>query len=211
MSEIIASILGVITGLIGSLIGMKIQYNKNKSEKQNDYRDDIISMIDIVVFKISKIRNNELSFDNAIINKDVTTEIYQEIVSDFNSFDRQLQELIVMMSHHASQPNKNIQELLEYYQPVENQFNNFKTSYRIYNQKYDKIEYEERSRIAYSKLKFERRVGEFVENMRDFSIKFYKHNMYDPKLKRVPTKEEAREIVDSYQSKSHKNKYSSKE
>lgn len=47
MSEFLAAIVGGIFALIGTFWGIKYQITKEKEEKREDYKNDILSMIDL--------------------------------------------------------------------------------------------------------------------------------------------------------------------
>ena len=66
MSEFLAAIVGGIFALIGTFWGIKYQITKEKEEKREDYKNDILSMIDLTAYKASKISKIHLSETNAM-------------------------------------------------------------------------------------------------------------------------------------------------
>ena len=56
------------------ILGIKYQITKEKEEKREDYKNDILSMIDLTAYKASKISKIHLSETNALINKPQTLE-----------------------------------------------------------------------------------------------------------------------------------------
>ena len=67
------AIVGGIFALIGTFWGLNIKSLK-KEEKREDYKNDILSMIDLTAYKASKISKIHLSETNALINKPQTLE-----------------------------------------------------------------------------------------------------------------------------------------
>ncbi|MFU0802023.1 type I secretion system protein, partial [Staphylococcus warneri] len=168
MAEFIAAIIGGILSLIGTFSAIFLQFKNQKKEKDEEYHNDLVSMIDIITYKAAKVRNNELNFKNANYSKENTIEIYTDIEQDFKSLDYQIQDLITMMSHHIDRSNTAIQELLSYYEPFERQFNKFKVAYKIYNQRYEDEAFDKNA-IAFSKIKLDQSIEKFVNNMKKFA------------------------------------------
>ena len=106
-----------------------------------------------------------MNFNYSNFNKDNTTEIYQEIHTDFKGLDKQLQSLILLMSHHSDNSNKVLRRLLTSYEPVENQFNNFKISYKIYTQKYESPDFN-KNNITFSKRKLDISIEDFIAHIK---------------------------------------------
>lgn len=154
MAEFVAALIGGVLSLIGTFTAIWLQFKKQDREKHEEYHNDLVSMIDIVTYKASKVRNNELNYRNSNYSKENTCEIYLDIEQDFKSLDHQIQELITMMSHHINHSNVAIQELLSHYEPLEKQFNKFKIAYKIYNQKFEKAEFD-KNKITSSKRKLD--------------------------------------------------------
>ncbi|RIN40120.1 type I secretion system protein, partial [Staphylococcus simulans] len=76
MSELVAALVGAVLAMIGTIIGIKMQFKKQDEDRDKEYRNDLVSMIDIMVFKASKVRNNALDFNNANLSKENTLGIY---------------------------------------------------------------------------------------------------------------------------------------
>ncbi|MFQ3800808.1 type I secretion system protein [Staphylococcus equorum] len=190
MVEFISALIGGSLSLIGTFTAIWLQFKKQDREKYEEHQNDLVSMIDIVTYKAAKVRNNELNFKNSNYSKENTCEIYFDIEQDFKSLDQQIQELITMMSHHIDNSNAAIQELLSHYEPLEKRFNKFKVAYKIYNQRYETVDFDKNA-IAFSKRKLDYTVGEFVNNMKQFAKRLYNHDVYEPSLIKIIPREEA--------------------
>ncbi|ERF48396.1 hypothetical protein AB6E71_00975 [Staphylococcus arlettae] len=83
MTEFIAALAG---GCI-ALLGVWLQFKREDKEKMQDYENDLVSMIDLIVYKAARIRNIRLNQNTAFLNKERTTEIFEEIQDAFNSLD----------------------------------------------------------------------------------------------------------------------------
>ena len=90
MTEFIAALAG---GCI-ALLGVWLQFKREDKEKMQDYENDLVSMIDLIVYKAARIRNIRLNQNTAFLNKERTTEIFEEIQDAFNSLDSQIQDFI---------------------------------------------------------------------------------------------------------------------
>lgn len=178
MSEFISALAG---GLI-ALIGVWLQFRKEDRDKRIDYENDIKSMIDLIVYKVARIRNTKLDEDTAFLNKKFTTEIYYNIEQDFKSLDEQVQDLITNMSHHTNESNELIQDMLKRFEPLEIQFNKFKVAFKIYDEIYEGKK-DKRTSIVGSKINLDKEVYEFTQKMRNFARKNYNHKIFEPKLK----------------------------
>lgn len=189
MSELVAALVGAVLAMIGTIIGIKMQFKKQDEDRDKEYRNDLVSMIDIMVFKASKVRNNALDFNNANLSKENTLGIYSDIEKDYLSLDQQLQSLIIMMSHHIDQSNVEIQSILSSYQPLEVLFNKFKVSQRIYRQRFDEEDFD-RNAIAFSKRKLDKAISTFINDIKVFSKERYNHDIYKPKLNELINKNE---------------------
>lgn len=190
MTEFISTLIGGVLSLIGTFSAIFLQFKKQDKDKREEHSNDLVSMIDIVTYKAAKIRNNELNFKTSNYSKENTCEIYSDIEHDFHSLDQQIQELITMMSHHIDNSNAAIQKLLNHYEPLEKRFNKFKIAYKIYNQRYESIEFD-KNVITFSKRKLDYVVEEFVNNMKQFAKSLYNHDVYEPTLNQIIPKEEA--------------------
>ncbi|PTJ73582.1 type I secretion system protein, partial [Staphylococcus kloosii] len=69
MSEFISALAG---GLI-ALIGVWLQFRKEDRDKRIDYENDIKSMIDLIVYKVARIRNTELDEKRVLKSRDYTS------------------------------------------------------------------------------------------------------------------------------------------
>lgn len=181
MSEFIAAIIGGLFTLAGTFIALIFQFRKDERDKREDYHNDLVSSLDVIAYKAAKVRNNYLDFNYSNFNKDNTTEIYQEIHTDFKGLDKQLQSLILLMSHHSDNSNKVLRRLLTSYEPVENQFNNFKISYKIYTQKYESPDFN-KNNITFSKRKLDISIKDFIAHIKNFASEKYQHDLYEPTL-----------------------------
>lgn len=190
MSEFIAALVGGILALIGTFSAVWLQFKKQVKDKEREYNNDLVSMIDILTYKSSKVRNNRLDFKNANYSKENTMEIYYDVEQDFRSLDQLMQEVITMMSHHIDDSNASIQELLGFYEPVESRFNKFRIAYKIYNQNYNLADFDKNA-IAFSIRKLDEALGEFVNNIREFAKNTYNHKVYEPSLNGLIPKSEA--------------------
>ncbi|MCD8918934.1 type I secretion system protein [Staphylococcus gallinarum] len=196
MSEFIAALIGGIFSLIGTFSAIFIQFRKEDKEKSKEYQNDLVSMIDIITYKAAKVRNNELNFNHSFNSKLDTGEIYIDIERDAQSLDHQIQDLITMMSHHIENSNGAIQELLGYYEQVEQQFNKFKIAYKIYNQHYEDEGFDTNA-ITFSKRKLDIAVGEFINNLGKLAKKLYEHEVYKPNLNSIINREKAIKIKEN--------------
>lgn len=190
MSEFLAAIVGGFFTLGGTFLALWFQFKKEDREKMKDYRNDLVSSLDIVTYKASKVRNNYLDFIISNYNKEQTFEIYQDIENDFKSLDNQIQNLILLMSHHSDNSNSAIQQFLTYYEPVENQFNKFKVAFKIYSQQCDEVQFD-KNWITYSKRKLDFNIGEFANRIKSFAKNEYNHILYEPSLNELVNKNDA--------------------
>lgn len=179
MSEFISALAG---GLI-ALIGVWLQFRKEDRDKRIDYENDIKSMIDLIVYKVARIRNTKLDQNTAVLNKTYTTEIFYDIEQDFKSLDNQVQDLINNMSHYDNDSNKSIQDLLQRFEPLEQQFNKFKVSYKIYADNFETNKCD-KTNIVKSKINLDKEVYVFTEKMRNFARNNYNHTIFEPKLRK---------------------------
>ncbi|RIN08778.1 type I secretion system protein, partial [Staphylococcus warneri] len=51
MAEFIAAIIGGILSLIGTFSAIFLQFKNQKKEKDEEYHNDLVSMIDIITYK----------------------------------------------------------------------------------------------------------------------------------------------------------------
>lgn len=196
MSELFAALIGGIISLLATIYAIRAEFRNSEKVKQEDYRNDIVSMIDVVIHNAAKVRNNELNYTNACYNKEFTQEIYSEIVKDFLSLDELIQETIMKMSHHIKDSNKEIKEMLVCFEPVETQFKKFKVSNKIYTQKFEK-KYDDkftRNLIASSKGKLDETIGKFINDLTIYAKNTQRHEAYKPKLNDIMPKENALKI-----------------
>jgi hypothetical protein len=164
MSEFISALAG---GLI-ALIGVWLQFRKEDRDKRIDYENDIKSMIDLIVYKVARIRNTELDEKRVLKSRDYTSEIFFEIESDFKNLNDQLQTLIMKLSHHDDNSSYLLQDLLRRFAPLEIQFKNFKVTYKIYDNNFEEKKKELTSIIG-SKVKLDKEVREFILKMNNFA------------------------------------------
>jgi hypothetical protein len=190
MSEFISALAG---GFI-ALIGVWLQFRKEDRDKRIDYENDIKSMIDLIVYKVARIRNTELDEKRVLKSRDYTSEIFFEIENDFKNLNDQLQTLIMKLSHHDDNSSYLLQDLLRRFDPLEIQFKNFKVTYKIYNNNFDEKKNELPSIIG-SKVKLDKEVRDFILKMNNFARKNYNHKILDPNIR-------------SYEEIKSKNKYS---
>ncbi|MCH4475954.1 hypothetical protein MKS55_03965 [Staphylococcus haemolyticus] len=183
MSEFLAAIVGGIFALIGTFWGIKYQITKEKEEKREDYKNDILSMIDLTAYKASKISKIHLSETNALINKPQTLEKCDDVEELFVKLDDQIQELLGTMSHHEEESNKPIRDLLNCYESLENYISKFSIAARIYNDKYETNSDDKRVIIVRTKEKLGRNINTFINDLRQFSKHHFNHDMYEPTLK----------------------------
>ena len=188
-----SAILGGVLTFIGTLLAVYMQFKKHDKERDKEYQNDLVSMIDIVTYKSAKVRNNELNFNHSARSKEDTGEIYVDIERDFHSLDHQIQDLILMMSHHIDNSNAVIQKFLGYYEPVEKQFNKFKISYKIYKQQCDEEGFNTNA-VTFSKRKLDIALETFITDMRSLALEHYNHKVYEPRLNQLVSKEEAVKI-----------------
>ena len=78
------------------ILGIKYQITKEKEEKREDYKNDILSMIDLTAYKASKISKIHLSETNALINKPQTLEKCDDVEGLFVKLDDQIQNYWVL-------------------------------------------------------------------------------------------------------------------
>ncbi|AVQ35066.1 type I secretion system protein [Staphylococcus kloosii] len=178
MSEFISALAG---GLI-ALIGVWLQFRKEDRDKRIDYENDIKSMIDLIVYKVARIRNTELDEKRVLKSRDYTSEIFFEIESDFKNLNDQLQTLIMKLSHHDDNSSYLLQDLLRRFAPLEIQFKNFKVTYKIYDNNFEEKKKELTSIIG-SKVKLDKEVREFILKMNNFARKNYNHKILEPDIR----------------------------
>lgn len=190
MIELTSALIGAIATCAITLYGIHLQFKKQNEEREQDYKNDIVSMLDIMVFKAAKVRNNTLTFNNSNLNKSHTDTIAHEVIDDFTSLDQQLQELIVMMSHHLDDSNNSIQTLLKKYEPLELSFNKFKVAHRIYMQRYEEAAFEKNT-IVFSKRLLDIEVGNFIDQVITLGNDGFNHRVFSPKLTDIISKKHA--------------------
>ncbi|EHJ09151.1 hypothetical protein [Staphylococcus simiae] len=190
MSEFIAAIIGGIMSFLATLWATKKQFSQQQRIRENDARNDIVSMIDIVIYKTAKVRNNELHFKTANFNKADTCDIVSDILRDYESLNHQVQDLIIRMSNFKDNSNAQIQEFLNYYDDLEMPYNKLKIAYRIYQQQYDNNQYDNNA-IAFSKRKLDYAIGTFINNLKKFSLQHFEHQIFEPSLNPILSKDEA--------------------
>lgn len=178
MSEFISALAG---GLI-ALIGVWLQFRKEDRDKRIDYENDIKSMIDLIVYKVARIRNTELDEKRVLKSRDYTSEIFFEIESDFKNLNDQLHTLIMKLSHHDDNSSYLLQDLLRRFAPLEIQFKNFKVTYKIYDNNFEEKKKELTSIIG-SKVKLDKEVREFILKMNNFARKNYNHKILEPDIR----------------------------
>lgn len=162
MTEFIAALAG---GCI-ALLGVWLQFKREDKEKMQDYENDLVSMIDLIVYKAARIRNIRLNQNTAFLNKERTTEIFEEIQDAFNSLDSQ------------------IQDFLKRYEPFEGHFNTFKIAFNIYEDCYGD-EKHDTANIVRSKITLDKKVYEFINKLENFAVSRYNHKIFEPNLKEV--------------------------
>lgn len=180
MTEFIAALAG---GCI-ALLGVWLQFKREDKEKMQDYENDLVSMIDLIVYKVARIRNIKLNQNTAFLNKQRTTEIFEEIQDAFHSLDRQIQDFILTTSHHSNSSNETIQDFLRRYEPFEGHFNTFKIAYNIYVDCYGD-EKHDTANIVRSKITLDKEVYEFINKLKNFANKRYNHKIFESNLKEV--------------------------
>ena len=149
-----------------------------------DYENDLVSMIDLIVYKAARIRNIRLNQNTAFLNKERTTEIFEEIQDAFNSLDSQIQDFILTTSHHSNRSNETIQDFLKRYEPFEGHFNTFKIAFNIYEDCYGD-EKHDTANIVRSKITLDKKVYEFINKLENFAVSRYNHKIFEPNLKEV--------------------------
>lgn len=180
MTEFIAALAG---GCI-ALLGVWLQFEREDKEKMQDYENDLVSMIDLIVYKAARIRNIRLNQNTAFLNKERTTEIFEEIQDAFNSLDSQIQDFILTTSHHSNRSNETIQDFLKRYEPFEGHFNTFKIAFNIYEDCYGD-EKHDTANIVRSKITLDKKVYEFINKLENFAVSRYNHKIFEPNLKEV--------------------------
>ncbi|MCD8816232.1 MULTISPECIES: type I secretion system protein [Staphylococcus] len=180
MTEFIAALAG---GCI-ALLGVWLQFKREDKEKMQDYENDLVSMIDLIVYKAARIRNIRLNQNTAFLNKERTTEIFEEIQDAFNSLDSQIQDFILTTSHHSNRSNETIQDFLKRYEPFEGHFNTFKIAFNIYEDCYGD-EKHDTANIVRSKITLDKKVYEFINKLENFAVSRYNHKIFEPNLKEV--------------------------
>lgn len=188
--DFLSALSGGILTLLGTILAVYLQFQKQDKEKDKEYHNDLVSMIDIVTYKSAKVRNNELNFKHSSLSKEDTGEIYLDIERDFQSLDNQIQDLIIMMSHHIDHSNEAIQKFLSYYEPVEKQFNKFKISYKIYKQQCGDEGFNTNA-VTFSKRKLDVELESFIKDIRNLAQTYYQHHVYEPRLNPLVPKEGA--------------------
>ncbi|SUM42772.1 Uncharacterised protein [Staphylococcus petrasii] len=181
MSEFLAAIVGGIFALVGTFLGIRYQIAKQKEEKREDYKNDILSMIDLTAYKASKISKVNLAENTAKYNKHQTLEHCEDIEHYFEKLDDQIQELLGTMSHHEEDSNQPIRDLLNCYESLENYISKFSIAARIYDDNYEKHDFD-RTIIVKTKDRLDRNVANFINDLRGFAENNFKHTMYEPKL-----------------------------
>lgn len=184
MVEIISAIIGAITTCVITIYGINLQFEKQKREQEVAYRNDLVSMLDILVFQVAKIRNNQLTFDMSNLNRQTTNEILSEVADDYNAYDMHLQNLVLMMSHHIDESNKDIQEIMKINQDLVDKYRKFDKSAKIYKNQYDQPSCD-KNIVVRSKINLDVTVGEFIDGITKFGLEQYSHKLYRPALIKV--------------------------
>lgn len=189
MIEILASFLGGALAFWGSWFGIKMQHKKQDKDRDKEYHNDLVSMIDIIIYRAAKVRNNELNEKHAYYDKENTREICQSINQDFNALEKGIEELVLLMSHHIDNSNNAIQAVLSHFEQLNLQFNKFNTATKIYLQKYGKQGYNTNS-IVHSNINLDKRAETFINHMQKLALDSYNHKTYNPKLNELANNKE---------------------
>ncbi|PTJ10642.1 hypothetical protein [Staphylococcus simulans] len=187
MVEIISAIIGAITTCVITIYGINLQFEKQKREQEVAYRNDLVSMLDILVFQVAKIRNNQLTFDMSNLNRQTTNEILSEVVDDYNAYDMHLQNLVLMMSHHIDESNKDIQEIMTINQDLVEKYRKFDKSVKIYKNQYSQPGCD-KNIVVRSKINLDITVGKLIDDITKFGLERYSHKLYRPALIEVLNK-----------------------
>ena len=185
LSEFLAAIVGGVFALIGTFLGIKYQFTKQQAEKKEDYKNDIMSMIDLTAYKASKICKVDLGEKGAKYNKQQTLEYCEDITQLFNKLDHQIQELLGTMSYHEEEANAPIRALLNCYETLESYISKFSIAARIYGDYFEKSDFD-RTIIVKTKDKLDKNISHFINDLRQFSKHHFNHEMYEPTLKVKP-------------------------
>ncbi|MCG3402140.1 type I secretion system protein [Staphylococcus massiliensis] len=185
--EINGAIVGGLIALIATFIMIFLQFRHERKTKKEDYRDDIVSIIDLLMYKAAKIRNNELNYYMVNYDFDNSKEIYLEIKRDYLDLDKEIQNLIKTISNHINDSSEAIQEVLKDFENLQIRFNKFNTSFKIYSNKFNDKSYN-KDLLAHSKRKLDIETKEFINSMNSFSSKRLNHQAFEPKLRDVVDK-----------------------
>ena len=180
--EILANVLSGLVGGALALVGVWIQNNKQDKDTQQELLNNIVSLIDIHLYKIAQTRNIELNKYKAMANKQESSEAFYDVKNNFEEIDDQIQELMSLIRVYSNNSNDCVQDLLERFQPLNQQLNRFTRAHSIYANKFDDRNFD-RENLAKSKYKLDTELKDYIDKMRDFSNNHFDHTIFEYPLK----------------------------
>lgn len=180
--EIIANVLSGLVGGALALVGVWVQNKKQDKDTQQDLENNIVSLIDIHLYKIAQTRNIELNKNKTKANKQESSEAFYDVKNNFEEIDNQIQELMSLLRIHSKNSNECVQDLLKRFQPLNAQLNRFTRAHSMYVNKFEDTTFD-RENLAKSKYKLDTELKSYIDKMRNFSIKYFDHPIFEYPLK----------------------------
>ena len=180
--EILANVLSGLVGGALALVGVWMQNNKQDKDSQQELENNIVSLIDIHLYKIAQTRNIELNKNKAIANKQESSEAFYDVKNNFEEIDDQIQELMSLIRIHSKNSNDCVQDLLKKFQPLNQQLNRFTRAHSMYVNKFNDKTFD-RENLAKSKYKLDTELKSYIDKMRDFSNTYFNHPIFEYPLK----------------------------
>ena len=155
---------------------------KQDKDTQQELKNNIVSLIDIHLYKIAQTRNIELNKYKAMANKQESSEAFYDVKNNFEEIDDQIQELMSLIRVYSNNSIDCVQDLLERFQPLNQQLNRFTRAHSIYANKFDDRNFD-RENLAKSKYKLDTELKDYIDKMRDFSNNHFDHTIFEYPLK----------------------------
>lgn len=180
--EILANVLSGLVGGALALVGVWMQNNKQDKDTQQELRNNIASLIDIHLYKVAQTRNIELNKNKTRANKKESTEAFYDVRNNFEEIDNQIQELMSLLRIYSENSNECVQDLLERYQPLNVKLNRFTRAHSMYVNLFEDKTFD-RENLAKSKRNLDTELKNYIDKMRNFSLKYFDHKIFEYPLK----------------------------
>lgn len=180
--EILANVLSGLVGGALALVGVWLQNNKQDKDTHQELENNIVSLIDIHLYKIAQTRNIELNKNKTRANRKESSEAFYDVRNNFEEIDNQIQELMSLLRIHSKNSNECVQDLLKRYQPLNQQLNRFTRAHSMYVNLFEDKTFD-RDNLAKSKRNLDKELKDYIDKMRNFSLKYFNHQIFEYPLK----------------------------